>query len=269
MANEKYALLDTDFISKMHLIRKDDHNKLIDKIMAMPGYCFYCHKQSQVEIMRHNIAGAPEWFQSKIESKSICMYDDEMILDELSGVYGEWAISAYAGMLKTACDAYKDGYFEEKFVLVSQMDCRSISREDFLKQLQDDCDTIGEGQNLGELKSYVLLQVLNLKFGEQIYVFCSDDKNARNGVISIGGARCISVLSSFVRLKKEISFTKEDAMPYIDSYMNTCLGKDQTAFRVQDTSKERRMCRIPCEQVFEEIFDGKIDELITGNLKYI
>ena len=43
MANEKYALLDTDFISKMHLIRKDDHNKLIDKIMAMPGYCFYCH----------------------------------------------------------------------------------------------------------------------------------------------------------------------------------------------------------------------------------
>ena len=82
MANEKYALLDTDFISKMHLIRKDDHNKLIDKIMAMPGYCFYCHKQIQVEIMRHNIAGAPEWFQSKIESKSICMYDDEMILDD-------------------------------------------------------------------------------------------------------------------------------------------------------------------------------------------
>ena len=69
--------------------------------MAMPGYCFYCHKQIQVEIMRHNIAGAPEWFQSKIESKSICMYDDEMILDELSGVYGEWAISALDGMIQT------------------------------------------------------------------------------------------------------------------------------------------------------------------------
>lgn len=57
------------------------------------------HIHCYAEIMRHNIAGAPEWFQSKIESKSICMYDDEMILDELSGVYGEWAISAYAGML--------------------------------------------------------------------------------------------------------------------------------------------------------------------------
>ncbi len=269
MANMKYALLDTDFISKMHLIRKDDQNKLIDKIMTMSNYLFYCHKQISVELMRHNIAGAPEWFESKIVSKSICMYDDEMILDELSEIYGDLAISAYADMLKIACDAYKDGYFDDKFVLVSQMDCLRISREDFLKQLQDDCNEIGEGQNLGELMTYVLLQTLNLKFGEQIYVFCSDDKNARNGVVSIGSARCISVLSSFVKLKKEINFTKEEAMPYIDSYMNTCLGKDQRTFKVQDTSKEKRMCRIPCEQVFEEIFDGKIDELMTGNLKYI
>lgn len=40
MTDEKYALLDTDFISKMHLIRKDDQNKLIDKVMAMPKYRF-------------------------------------------------------------------------------------------------------------------------------------------------------------------------------------------------------------------------------------
>lgn len=73
MANVKYALLDTDFISKMHLIRKDDQNKLIDKIMAMPGYLFYCHKQIHVELMRHNIAGAPERFETKVALKSICM----------------------------------------------------------------------------------------------------------------------------------------------------------------------------------------------------
>ena len=29
MTKEKYALLDTDFISKTHLIRKDDQNKMI------------------------------------------------------------------------------------------------------------------------------------------------------------------------------------------------------------------------------------------------
>ena len=269
MADMKYALLDTDFISKMHLIRKDEQNKLIDIIMCMPNYTFYCHKQIYVELLRHNIAGAPEWFSDKITEKVICMYDDAMILDELSKIYGDLAISAYAEMLKTACDAYKEGYFEEKFLLLSKIDFLRVNREEFLRKLQVDCDTIGEGQNLGELKSYVLLQVLNIKHGAQIYVFCSDDKNARNGVVSIGGARCISVLSSFVRLKKEIGFSRGDAEPYIQSYMSSCLGKDQKTFRVQDTSKEKRMCKIPCEQVFAEIFDGKIEEMKTGNLKYI
>lgn len=67
MESEKHALLDTDFISKMHLIRKDDQNKLIDKIIAMSNYTFYCHKQVSIELLRHNIAGLPEWFEDKRE----------------------------------------------------------------------------------------------------------------------------------------------------------------------------------------------------------
>lgn len=269
MVNVKYALLDTDFISKMHLIRKDEQNKLIDKIMSMPNYIFYCHKQISVELMRHNITGAPEWFETQISSKKIRIYDDQMILNGLSEIYGNLAASAYTNMLKTACDAYSNGYFEEKFIHVSKINCLPMCQEDFLKQLQTDCDTIGKGQNLGELKSYVLLQFLNLKLGKQIYVFCSDDKDARNGIINIGDTRCISVLSSFVRLKKELGFSQEEAKPYIESYMAKCLGKNQTTFKVQDTSKEKRMCRIPCDQVFEEIFDGKIGESILGTLMYI
>lgn len=133
MTNEKYALLDTDFISKMHLIRKDEENHLIDRIMEMPNYHFYCHVQVRIELERHNIAGEPEWLEKALD----------------------------------------------------------------------------EGQNLGELKTYVLFQMLYLKYGEKIYVFCSDDRNARNGIVSIGGARCISVLSSFLRLQKECNFKKE------------------------------------------------------------
>lgn len=269
MTKKKYALLDTDFISKMHMIRKDDQNKLIDKIMSMPNYVFYCHKQVSEELMRHNIAEAPKWFEEKVKRKLICIYDDKMILNELSEIYGDLYVSVYVEMLRTACNAYKEGYFEENFRSISKIDYIHINGEEFLERLQIDCDAIGEGQNLGELKSYVLLQVLNIKYGEQIYVFCSDDKNARNGVISIGGARCISVLSSFIRLKKEIGFSREDAEPYIESYKRKCLGKEQKTFRVQDTSKEKRMCKVPCEQVFAEIFEGKIEEMKTGNLMYI
>lgn len=269
MAKKKYALLDTDFISKMHLICKDDENKLIDKIMAMPNYTFYCHKQISIELLRHNIAGAPAWFKDKVENQYINLYDDKMILDDLTFIYGELAIAMYIEMLKNACDAYKDGYFEDNFIEVSRIDGLCIGKEEFLEILTLDCDTIGAGKNLGELKSYVLLQVLNMKFGQQVYVFCSDDKNARNGIIAMGGASCISVLSSFIRLQKEINFKREDAEPYIKSYMSCCVGKGQTTFRIQDMSKEKRMCKVPCEQVFDEMFAGKIDEMKTGNLKYI
>ena len=187
---------------------------------------------------------------------------------ELSEIYGELAPVAYIRMLRIGCDAYRDGYYEENFAAVSKLDAYKITREDFLEKLKLDCDAMGAGRNLGELKSYVLLQFLNMKFGEQIYVFCSDDKNARNGMVAIGGANCISVLSSFIRLRKEIGLSREEAEPYIRSYLSYCLGKGQTTFRIQENSKERRMRKVPCEQVFDELFAGRMDEMKTGNLKY-
>ena len=269
MTNEKYALLDTDFISKMHLIRKDDQNKLIDKIMGMPTYSFYCHEQIKVELVRHNIAGSPKWLEKKISSGLIICYNDVMIVNELVDIYGTAAPAMYMQMLKTACDAYRDGYFEENFVVIAKLDYSTINQKAFLEKLEEDCNSIGEGKNLGELKSYVLLQFLNNKFGEQIYVFCSDDKNARNGVVSIGGVRCISVLSSFLRLQKECDFSREDAEPYIQWYLKFCKERNQTTFKIQDISKEKRLCKVKCEQVFDEMFAGKLEELKTGNLKYI
>ena len=61
MTKEKYALLDTDFISKTHLIRKDDQNKMIDRVMELPEYRFYCHEQIRTELARHDIGDSPEW----------------------------------------------------------------------------------------------------------------------------------------------------------------------------------------------------------------
>lgn len=269
METEKYALLDTDFISKTHLIRKDESRKLIDKIMMMPGYIFYCHAQIKNELNYHNIIGPSQWLEDQVLKDVIHVYDDEMILSELSSIYGDLAPAFYTEMLKNACDAYKDGYFEEKFLEMSKVKNLGVDKQEFLEKLFFDCETIGAGNNLGELKSYVLLQFLNHKFGQKIYVFCSDGRNARNGIVAMGGASCISVLSAFIRLKKEIGLTRKEAELYFQSYLNNCIGKEQTTFKVQDTSKERRMQRIPCEQVFDEMFSGKIDEMQTGNLKYI
>ena len=268
MTKEKYALLDTDFISKTHLIRKNDENKMIDRIMEMQGYRFYCHEQIKTELERHNIGTSAEWLIARISDGSVHCTTDEEILDELYAIYSDSAEAMYVNMLRNSCEAYKKGYFEENFTRLQELDYSKISKESFLQELMADCDKIGAGKNLGELKSYVLLQMLSTKLGEKIYVFCSDDKNARNGIVSLGGARCISVLSAFIRLSKDSNLSREDADPYIQVYLEECRKHNQTTFKVHDTSKQMRMCKVPCERVIEEMYAGKLEVLQNGNLRY-
>lgn len=134
--------------------------------------------------------------------------------------------------------------------------------------LQAADEEVGKHNSLGEIKSYVLLQLLSLVKEEQIYVFCSDDKAARNGAISFDNVRCISALSAFLRLKKEISWTYEEAKPYIDSYIRFCEEHHQQIFKVMEASDLPRMQKVPCRQALEEIFDDRFIELKNGFLKY-
>ncbi len=268
MSKDKYALLDTDFISKMYSIEKDADNHLIDRIMELPQYQFYCHNQIREEMGRHHASGAAEWLKEKISRGRITCYSDEDILNELEFIYGTLAPAIYVELLKTACEAYRTDYYYQNFKCFENSDNQNFSKKDFLGKLNKAYDKIGMGYNLGEIKTYILLQMLTLLYGEQIFVFCSDDRNARNGIVSIGGARCVSVLSSFLRLKKERNFQLEDASPYIQSWINFCKERHQLTFRIQDNSKEKRIYKVSCEQVMREIYEEKLEELMTGNLRY-
>ena len=66
MKIEKYALLDTDFISKTHFIHGDTEKCLVDLVVEMPGYCFFCHSQIIKELSRHN-QQAIGWLSPTIE----------------------------------------------------------------------------------------------------------------------------------------------------------------------------------------------------------
>lgn len=268
MRKDKYALLDTDFVSKMHIIKKDADNHLIDRIMELPGYQFFCHSQIREELSRHDVSDAMEWLENKIFDGQIKCYRDEDILDELELVYGMMTCGMYVDLLKKACQAYSEGYYENNFCELQKVDYGTISKGDFLEKLEADCDTIGVGNNLGEIKTYVLLQMLSLMWGKQIYVFCSDDRNARSGVISIGGVKCISVLSAFIRLKKECNLEQEGAKKYIESWLDFCAAHKQTTFRILENSKTFRMCKVPCEQVMKEIYEDKLEETCIGYLRY-
>ncbi len=177
---KRYALLDTDFISKTHSVQDDGGNHLIDRVMELPEYEFFCHAQIVTELNRYN-ADTPIWLSEKIGAQKIKSYTDQEILESLSLVRGPLACATYTQMLKLACDAFSKDYFSEHYRVLEEADYTVISREDYLKELERLDIEVGKKNNLGEIKSFVLLQVLSVMLGEQIYVFCSDDKNARNG----------------------------------------------------------------------------------------
>lgn len=176
---KRYALLDTDFISKTHSVQDGGGNHLIDRVMELPEYEFFCHAQIVTELNRYN-ADAPIWLSEKIGAQKIKSYTDQEILESLSLVRGPLACATYTQMLKLACDAFSRDYFSEHYRALEDADYVTISNEDYLKELQLLDIEVGKKNNLGEIKSFVLLQVLSVVLGEQIYVFCSDDKNARN-----------------------------------------------------------------------------------------
>ena len=209
---KRYALLDTDVISKTHSVQDDGGNHLIDQVMELPEYEFFCHEQIVTEINRYN-ADAPVWLREKIETQKIKSYTDQEIIETLALVRGPLACATYTQRLKLACDAFSKDYFSEHYRALEDAYYTTISKEDYLKELQLLVIEVGKKKNLGEIKSFVLLQVLSVMLGERIYVFCSDDKNARNEATNFEDVRCISLVSVFSRLNRSLRFIRITTKP--------------------------------------------------------
>ena len=187
---KRYALLDTDFISKTYSVQDDGGNHLIDRVMELPEYEFFCHAQIVTELNRYN-ADTPIWLSEKIGAQKIKSYTDQEILESLSLVRGPLACATYTQMLKLACDAFSKDYFSEHYRALEEADYTVIS-----------------------------------------------------------------------------NWTLADAEPYIESLIAFYQAHHQTTFRVMEASEVRRLQRIPCRQVLQEIFDGKFIELKNGMLRY-
>lgn len=73
------AILDTDFISKLHETTNLENQTLIDKILELP-YFFCCHQQTVVELQKH-LPWAKSWFKEKTRPSIIHLYSDlELII---------------------------------------------------------------------------------------------------------------------------------------------------------------------------------------------
>lgn len=265
MEKDRIALLDTDFISKAYHCCPSTI-RLIDLVLSLPEYTFYCHQQIVVEMARH-FSDTEQWLSGKIQAGEILGYTDDQILSILQSVYGLGCYPMYTTYLKEACNAFGTSHFSTHYGSLSSFDYNTQDKTTFLAEIAKGDTSVGIDNHLGEIKTYVLLQILANLNGEQIYMFYSDDGDARKGMIQFSGVSCFSVLSLFLQLKNENVLDKTQAQPYFTAYRSS-LAPSQTQFRVMKADREGRIDRVLCEQVFEDIFDDKFEMLRNGMLRY-
>lgn len=264
MKRKRIALLDTDFISKSFTsCAAADH--LIDRVLEFPGLDFCCcHHQITIELS-HYTGEVSQWLDKMIQDKRVSCYTDEKILDELEKVYGSYGHHFYIQFLREACAAYGKDYFATYYADLSSQQRTDMSREEFLEALSNGDASIGTKQDLGELKTAVLLQVLSNLNDAEMHVFCSDDKNARAGMTQFPNVSCMSILTAFWELKELM--TKEELRLYYDSFVES-LHPTQKGFKVIEANGTGRLLTITFEQFFEDLILGKMDALGTGMLRY-
>lgn len=264
--DKKYALLDTDFLYKSHLARNAANHTLTDFVMEFSDYEFFCHEMIKEELTRHEVVPDPNpWLEDKIQSGRVKLYSDRDIVTELGKIYGTSATNMYLTLLQTSCDTFNAGFFEEYYGAMSNMD-NLEDVEIFLAALKTCDDGVPSQNGLGEKKTYVLIQMMEIMHSNRVYVFCSDDFRARRSIASLTKPiHCISILGVFYKLMK-MGHDKSEMQEYYNKL--SAFLKNQTDYRVWSVSGHQRI-RVPIQQVFDDLYDGKFQMLRNGDLQYI
>ena len=266
----KKALLDTDFLFKAQLAQNKNHEPLADLIMQFEGYDFFCHEKIFNELQTHGFSPDPiPWIKAQIEKGKIHLYSDSKILDVIDELFGNGSPQLYYDMLKTSCDAFPKSGGKSFFSTYYQplIDLPDPDKEQFMTTLAA-CDTaIPNGNSMGEKKSLVLAQLMQLKYPGKVVILCSDDGKARQRVAYIGNQiRCLSILSTFQKLQAD-GLAKETARQYYDSFCSFLSLHNQTGMKVWTHSTSEKIS-VDFESLFDDIYAGKFEIKGTGDLRY-
>ena len=146
---QKYAILDTDFVSKANIIKTESH-VLADEVLAFPGYSFFCHQKMKEELADHGKRDAQVWLKNKIESGEIVCYSDDKILSEMSRYIHNSCFSYYRSFLKQGCDIFSAEFYNQYFMpLDEMMDSEEYDQERFLTVLRSCENQIGHQKSYG------------------------------------------------------------------------------------------------------------------------
>lgn len=264
--NKRYALLDTDFLYKSHLAKNKTNQTLADLIIKFEEYDFFCHEMIREELTRHEVFPDPNpWLEDRIKDGKVKIYSDSDIICELSKVYGASASNMYLTLLELSCEVFNAGFFEMYYGSLRELQVTE-NMEVFLAALHECDQNIPHQKGLGEKKTYVLIQMMQILHSKRVYVFCSDDFKARQSIASLTDpVYCISILGIFYKLMK-MGYGKSVMQEYYD-HLSAFL-KNQTEYKVWSLSGHQRMS-VPIQQAFDEMYEGKFQLLKNGDLRYM
>ena len=267
----KYAILDTDFVSKANII-KTENRVLADEVLAFPGYSFFCHQKMREELSDHGTGSAQTWLANKIVSGEIICYSDDQILSEMGRAVSDNCFLYYRSFLKQGCELFDSEFYSRYFQpLDTLMETGGYNRGTFISVLQSCENQIGHQKSYGEIKSFVLSQAIKFLHGKEAYIFCSDDFGARQGFANGAQIPCISILSIFLKLWLN-GKTMEEVEPFFQSFVHWCSDRKnpQTHVKVwifRNGSDKREKAEIG--SILTDIYAGLYRARKDGDLQKV
>lgn len=192
--------------------------------------------------------------------------DDNDILEEIEAEFLDCAPMLFFDMLKNSCDAtsatFFDNYYGRLMKLPDNTDCIT-----FANTIKTCKRMIQNGNSIGEKKTFVLAQMLQLKYPEQVVVFCSDDSGARQNMIYIDPRfRCLSITSVFQKLRND-GLSRTALVEYFNSLCDFYASHGQKTIKVWKKNKTEKVA-ITFEELFDGIYSDQFEIKGTGNLRY-
>ena len=256
------ALLDTDFISKLYITKRDASDRLIYHILSIADFHFVCHRQTYIELARHNQSAA-KWLK---KSSDVTLYTDRTLIQLMSGTFGSAAYGFYVNMLHRSCDIFSQAFFNTYYTSLEKYLINAWGRcnlDEFVA-LIDVCDAaIGEDNDLGEITLYTMAQILECSVQKELYIFCSDDRKARYTLSGQADMDCVSALASFYLAKNYLNMKKTDAQPFFDSWMQFHKERKQEYFQVYSISGHQ-LEKLPGQDIFDMLYSDKLELMKDG-----
>lgn len=258
----RYALLDTDFISKLYITKNGESDRLIFRILSIADFQFVCHQQTKIELARHN-QWASIWLD---ENTDVTSYSDKELMNMLLPTFGDAAYGLYVNMLRRSSEIFSQSFFDTYYADLDQyvLDSWGAYNLDVFVAELDVCDAnIGIDNNLGEIKLYTLAQALEMTGVDSLCMFCSDDRKARYALAGQVNMDCVSALAAFYLAKKYLNMQKAEAQSFFDSWMTYHQNMNQESFRVYN-SKGNQLEKILGQDIFDMLYNDELDLMKDG-----